>query len=66
VASALLLESLQFPVQPAGIFFLDTGHVHHTPDPLFPVMVADQQTQELLHIHAVRLGPAGSTIHCDT
>jgi hypothetical protein len=30
------------------------------------MMVADQQTQELLHIHSVRLGPSGSTIHFDT
>ena len=43
VPRALLLESLSCPVQPSRLFFLDTGNVHHTPDPLFPVMVADQQ-----------------------
>ena len=43
VPRALFLASLSFPVHPASIFFLDTGNAYHTPDPLFPVMVADQQ-----------------------
>jgi hypothetical protein len=43
VPRALLLEPLSCPVQPSGVFCLDTGHVHYAPAPLCPVMVTEQQ-----------------------
>src|SRR4051794_23889247 len=63
VQSPFLSQRLPVSVQLTTVLLLHARHPHHTPNPVFPIVIPQQLRQQLLNVQLVGLRPTGSPVH---